>query len=67
MTPFLSVLLPVVVASAAVFILSLIIMAMPWHRSDYDTAPSDDAAIQAIRSLNLAPGDYSVPNPRPTT
>jgi hypothetical protein len=64
MTPFLSLLLPVVVAAVAVFILSLIVMAMPWHRSDYGSVPNDDAAIDAIRSLNLAPGDYGVPNPR---
>ena len=65
MTPFLSLLLPVVVAAAVVFVLSSIVhMAMPWHKSDYGNVPSDDAAMAAIRSLSLAPGDYAVPNPR---
>ena len=65
MTPFMSLLLPIVLASVAVFILSTIIhMAMPWHKSDYGNVPNDDAAIAAIQSLNLAPGDYAVPNPR---
>ncbi len=65
MTPFMSLLLPIVLASVAVFIVSLIIhMAMPWHKSDYGNVPNDDAAIAAIRSLNLAPDDYAVPNPR---
>ena len=57
--------LPIVLASVAVFILSTIIhMAMPWHKSDYGIVPNDDAAIAAIQSLNLAPDDYAVPNPR---
>jgi len=65
MTPFLSLLLPILLASVAVFIVSLIIhMAMPWHKSDYGNVPNDDDAIAAIRSLNLAPDDYAVPNPR---
>jgi hypothetical protein len=36
MTPFMSLLLPIVLAAVAVFILAMIIhMAMPWHKSDY--------------------------------
>lgn len=64
MTPFMSLLLPVLVAAVAVFVVSLIVMAMPWHKRDYGNVPNDAAAIEAIRALNLAPGDYSVPNPR---
>src|SRR5258705_267123 len=65
MTPFLSLLLPIVLASVAVFIVSMIIhMVMPYPKSDYGNVPSDDAAIAAIQSLNLAPGDYAVPNPQ---
>ncbi len=64
MTPITSLLIPIVVAALAVFIVSMIIMAMPWHRSDQGNVPNDDAAIAAIQSLNLAPDDYAVPNPR---
>ena len=65
MTPFASLILPIVVAAVAVFILSSIIhMAMPWHKSDYGNVPDDDAAMAAVRTLNLSPGDYTVPNPR---
>ena len=65
MTPFMSLLLPIVLASAAVFILSMIVhLAMPWHKSDYGNVPNHDAAIAAIQSLNLAPDDYAVPNPQ---
>jgi hypothetical protein len=65
MTPFMSLLLPIAVSTVAVFILSMIIhLAMPWHKSDYANVPDHDAAIATIRSLNLAPDDYAVPNPR---
>ena len=65
MTPFMSLLLPIVVAAFAVFILSTIIhMVMPWHKSDYAAVPDHDAATAAIGSLGLAPDDYAVPNPR---
>lgn len=64
MTSFLSLLLPIVVAAIAVFILSMIVhAAMPWHRSDYGNVPDRDAAIPAVQSLKLAPGDYAVPDP----
>jgi hypothetical protein len=60
-----SLLLPIVLAAVAVFILSMIVhMAMPWHKSDYANVPDHDAAIAAIQSLNLAPDDYAVPNPQ---
>jgi hypothetical protein len=65
MTPFLSLLLPILVAALAVFVLYMVVqMALPWHKRDQANVPSDDAAIDAIRSLNLAPDDYAVPNPR---
>jgi hypothetical protein len=65
MTPFMSLLLPVVLASVAVFFVSMIVhMVLPYHKSDYGNVPNDDAAIEAIRSLKLAPDDYAVPNPR---
>jgi hypothetical protein len=65
MTPFMSLLLPIVVAAVAVFVLYLVLqMAMPWHKSDQGNVPDDDVAIAAVRSLNLAPDDYAVPNPR---
>lgn len=65
MTPITSLLLPIVVAAVAVFVVSMIVhVAMPWHQSDYGNVPNDDAAIAAVQSLNLAPDDYAVPNPR---
>ena len=65
MTSFMSLLLPIVLAAVAVFILSMIVhLAMPWHKGDYANVPNHDAAIAAMQSLNLAPDDYAVPNPQ---
>jgi hypothetical protein len=64
MTPI-SLVLPILVATAAVFILSLIVqMAAPWHKKDFDNVPDDDAFLNAIRQLDIPPGDYTVPSPR---
>jgi hypothetical protein len=63
MTPLMSLVLPTVAAAFAVFVLSMIVhLAMPWHKSDFAIVPDHDAAIAAVQSLNLAPGDYAVPN-----
>jgi hypothetical protein len=65
MTPITSLVLPILVAAVAVFVLSLIVQtAMPWHKSDFGNVPDDDAFITAIRQLNIPPGDYTVPSPR---
>ncbi|MEO5800831.1 MAG: hypothetical protein ABIZ70_10200 [Gemmatimonadales bacterium] len=65
MTPFTSLLLPVVLAAVAVLILSMVVhFGMPWHKGDYGIVPNHDAAVAAIQLLNLAPGDYAVPNPQ---
>ena len=67
MTPFTSLLLPIAVAAIAVFILTSVIhMAMPWHKSDYGRVPDDDAVLDALRPLNIPPGDYMVPSPYAT-
>jgi hypothetical protein len=63
MTPFTSLLLPMVVAAVAVFVLSMIVhLAMPWHKSDFARVPDHEAAIAAIQSLSLPAGDYAVPH-----
>ena len=65
MTPITSLVLPILVAAALVFVLSSIIQAMmPWHKSDYGNVPDDEAFLSAIRQLNVPPGDYLVPSPR---
>lgn len=56
---------PILAAAVAVFVLSLIVQtAMPWHKRDFDNVPDDDAVLNAIRTLEIPPGDYCVPSPR---
>jgi hypothetical protein len=65
MTPFTSLALPILVAAVAVFVLSTLVqMAMPWHKGDFGNVPDDDEFLNAIRRLNIPPGDYIVPSPR---
>ncbi len=63
MTPFLSLLLPVVVSAVAVFVLSMIIHMTSWHRRDYVKLPDEDGVLKALRPFNLPPNDYAVPHP----
>jgi len=63
MTPFMSLLLPIVVSAVAVFVLSLIIHMTPWHRGDYARLPDEDGVMQALRPFNIPPNDYAVPHP----
>ena len=54
--------LPILISSVIVFFTSwLLHMLLPYHRSDYQKVPDENAAQDAIRKLNLAPGDYMVP------
>jgi hypothetical protein len=65
MTPITSLLLPILVAAVAVYVLSLIVQtAMPWHTRDFANVPDDDAVLGALRQLDVPPGDYLVPSPR---
>ena len=64
MTPFMSLLVPIILSAVAVFLLSAILhMAVPWHKSDYAPLPNEDAALSALASLAIPPGDYSAPGP----
>ena len=54
--------LPILVAAIIVFIASSIIhMATPWHKNDYQKMPSEDKVLEALRLFALPPGDYMAP------
>lgn len=54
--------LPIVASAAAVWILSAVIwMALPHHHRDYDRLPDEKAFMDAVRSLNIPPGNYGFP------
>jgi hypothetical protein len=56
--------LPILLSAVIVFVVSSIIhMALPWHKSDYPKLPDEDKVRNALRPLNLPPGDYMVPRP----
>jgi hypothetical protein len=57
--------LPILVAAVLVFAASSILhMVLPFHRSDYQPVPSEDAVMDALRPFSVAPGDYMLPRPR---
>jgi hypothetical protein len=64
MTPITALWLPILLSLVVVFIISSVIhMASPWHKSDYPKLANEDAVMDALRPLNLAPGDYMMPRP----
>src|SRR5262249_50014199 len=64
MVPLMSLLVPVLVSGAVVFIgSSLIHMVLGYHKADFKTLPSEDEAMAALQKFNIPPGDYMVPRP----
>jgi len=64
MVSVLSLLVPIALSAVLVFIASSVIhMATPWHKGDLQKFPNEDAVINALRPLNLPPGNYGLPKP----
>ncbi len=62
MTSIPSLWLPILLSSVVVFFASwLIHMILPYHRTDFLKVPSEDEAQDALRKLNIPPGDYMIP------
>lgn len=62
MTGLESLLLPILVSAAFVFVASSVIhMAPLWHKNDYPKIPNEDKVMEALRPLAIPPGDYMVP------
>jgi hypothetical protein len=56
--------LPILLSAVFVFILSSIIhMMTPWHKGDFKQLDNEDQAMDALRSLDIKPGEYMVPCP----
>lgn len=63
MVPILSLWLPILVAAVFVFVASSIIhMFLKYHESDFKALPDEDAVINALRPLNIPPGEYVLPH-----
>ena len=53
---------PILVSAVLVFLASsLVHMVLPWHKGDYPKMPNEDKVMDALRPLNIPPGDYMVP------
>lgn len=56
--------LPILLSAVFIFALSSIIhMMTPWHKGDYKQLENEDGVMDALRQLNIKPGDYSIPCP----
>lgn len=54
----------ILVAAILVFVASTALHMLPtWHRKDYPKLANEDALLEALRPLQLAPGDYMAPRP----
>jgi uncharacterized membrane protein YedE/YeeE len=62
MVTIVSLWLPILLSAVIVFIASSIIhMVLPYHWSDFRKVPSEDALMDALRKLDVPPGEYVVP------
>lgn len=62
MVPIMSLLIPILLSAVLVFIASSIIhMATPLHKGDLQRLPNEEAVMNVLRPLNIAPGDYAMP------
>jgi hypothetical protein len=63
MIPITSLLLPILLSAVVVFLVSFVIhMLLPYHRKDFSGVPNEDAAMAAMRGLNIPPGEYMMPH-----
>jgi hypothetical protein len=63
MVPLTSLVTPILVSAVIVFVVSSIIhMVLTYHRSDIKQVPNEDELLDALRRLNIAPGDYAAPH-----
>jgi hypothetical protein len=57
-------LVPILLSAVIVFVVSSAIhMFTPWHKNDYPKLPNEDRVLDALRPLNIPPGDYVAPRP----
>lgn len=65
MVTVLSLWLPILLSAIAVFMLSSVIhTVLGYHANDYVALPQEDAVMDALRPLNIAPGQYIMPKPK---
>jgi hypothetical protein len=66
MVPVMSLWAPILVSAVIVFLVSALFhMVLPLHKNDVRRVPNEDAALEALRRLNIPPGEYVAPMPGP--
>ena len=64
MTALTALWLPILLSAVVVFVVSSIIHMGPfWHKTDYPKLDIQDRVLDALRPLNIPPGDYMMPRP----
>lgn len=54
--------LPILVSAIAVFLISFVVhMVLTYHRNNVDALPNEQQFADAMRPMNIAPGEYMVP------
>lgn len=62
MVPILSLWLPILLSAVVVFVISsLIHMVFQWHKGEFPQLPNEDQVMDALRPMNIKPGEYMVP------
>ena len=63
MVPLTSLVLPILLSAVIVFVASSILhMVLPIHRNDLRKLPKEDEVLEALRRLDIPPGDYAAPH-----
>lgn len=63
MVPVMSLWIPILVGAVLVFIASSVIhMVLKYHNNDFRKLPDEDAVANALRPLNIPPGEYVLPH-----
>jgi hypothetical protein len=53
---------PIVLSAVMVFFVSSVMhMVLPFHKKDFKSLPNEDRAVEALRALNIPPGEYFLP------
>lgn len=64
MVPILALWLPLLLSAVLVFVVSsLIHMLLGYHANDYRKVPDEDGLLEALKKLNIPPGNYMFPRP----
>jgi hypothetical protein len=63
MVPMISLAVPILLSAVIVFVASSIIhMVLPYHRKDFRKLAKEEEVLDALRRLNVPPGDYMAPH-----